>query len=102
MLDKSGSPLRDINGNKQYRTEEMFGYGVVGVGHISGIVHTYQLDEPYNRMVESIFRKILQQDSVNEKLSYLVYWDEIRNDIVAAFGNLPETFEEFMEENRKD
>lgn len=99
LLDKDGVPLRDKDGELLYRTEEMFGYGVVGVGHVSGIVHTYQLDEPYNRTLESTFQKILRQDSVDGKLSYLVYWDKEQNDVVAAFGSLPETFEAFIKES---
>ena len=42
LLDKSGVPLRSESGDLQYHTEEMCGYGVVGIGHISGIVHIYQ------------------------------------------------------------
>ena len=99
MLDKSGVPLRSESGDLLYHTEEMFGYGVVGIGHISGIVHIYQLDEPYNRTLESIFQKILRQDSVDQNLSYLTRWDVIQNDVVAVYGNLPEIFEDFIKSN---
>ena len=68
LLDKSGVPLRSESGDLLYHTEEMFGYGVVGVGHVSGIVHTYQLDEPYNRTLESI---------IPEKYSGKTAWIEI-------------------------
>ena len=99
MLDKSGVPLRSESGDLLYHTEEMFGYGVVGIGHISGIVHIYQLDEPYNRTLESIFQKILRQDSVDQNLNYLTRWDVIQNDVVAVYGNLPEIFEDFIKSN---
>ena len=99
MLDKSGVPLRSESGDLLYHTEEMFGYGVVGIGHISGIVHIYQLDEPYNTTLESIFQKILRQDSVDQNLSYLTRWDVIQNDVVAVYGNLPEIFEDFIKSN---
>ena len=99
MLDKNGVPLRSERGDLLYHTEEMFGYGVVGIGHISGIVHIYQLDEPYNEILERIFQKILRQDSVDQNLSYLTRWDVIQNDVVAVYGNLPEIFEDFIKSN---
>ena len=99
MLDKNGVPLRSERGDLLYHTEEMFGYGVVGIGHISGIVHIYQLDEPYNEILERIFQKILRQDSVDQNLSYLTRWDVIQNDVVAVYGNLPEIFEDFIKGN---
>ena len=95
-MNDDGNPRRDESGHFIYVEENCFGYGVVGAAGKDGITHCYLLSEPVTDIVRNNFKKLIQQEEIDERRAYLTRWDDEQKKVIAEFGPMPDTFEEFI------
>lgn len=101
-VNDDGKPRRDENGDWIYEVENCFGYGVVGAAGRNGITQCYLLSEPVSDTVRRNFEKLIRQESIDARRAYLTCWDEEQKKVIALYGPMPETFEEFLGEAGND
>ncbi len=86
---------RDENGKIIYTVEDIEGFGVVSAGYQSGESQLYYLDEEYCDTVQKNFDKLLRQECIDKGNTYFTRWDKEQNKVIAVYGKLPESFEEY-------
>lgn len=96
VLGKDNRCKKDGDGNPVYITEDISGLGVVGAVGVNGDTHKYFLLEPYDPETQKAFNSLLLQECIDKANSYLTRWDKKQNKVIAVYGRLPESFEEFV------
>lgn len=100
--DESNQICLDEDGKPKWRYIDKPGYGCIALFSKKGMGRMCALIEPLNDAIKSDFLKDISQPEIDETKCYLTAWDEENNEIVAVFGNLPQSYDEYMSETEGD
>lgn len=100
VRDPDNNPVLDENGNVQFRTEALPGYGCASFHQTNGLGVSYPLIAPFEESTLRMFLDDANDPHIERDKCYLTRWDPGLNDVVAVFGQTPPTYDEEMAEEK--
>lgn len=97
VRNENGEAVLDENGHIRREYHEIFGYGSACFAGNKGISQMFSFSAPIDEDVKKIYLETIEKSDINKEDCYLTSWDAENNTIVAIFGKLPETFQEYEE-----
>ena len=95
-FDKENKVKKDENGKIIYSIEDKEGFGVISAVGIHDDTHMYYLAEQFSEETQTNFKKLLAQECIDKTRTYMTRWDKEQNKVIAVYGKLPESFEEYI------
>ena len=101
IRDEEGNAVLDKDGRVQMDYELQQGCGSARVFFKNGVGQIWSFSEPIDEETKQAYLEILKKPEVNKEESYLTFWDSQKNEVLAVYGKLPETYDELMEETKE-
>lgn len=77
-----------------YKLKEGFGSGRIEFKN--GVGQLWSFSEAVNQDIKNAYLKAIENPDVNKEQCYLSSWDPVKKEVVMFYGNMPETYDEFM------
>lgn len=101
IRDSEGNVVLDGDGKAQMDYKLQAGNGSARISFKCGIAQLWSFSEPVNKEIEQAYLEALNNPEVNKEDCYLTSWDPQKNEVVAVFGSVPGTYDEFMGEEEE-
>ena len=102
VRDENGEAVLDAEGKPTYRESSHFGYGCLRLAGKKGGATLYSMTEPLTEQAAEEIQNSFNTELVDVGKSYLTKWDDEKKDVVALFGEVPQTYDEMLANHCKD
>lgn len=101
--DEQDRAIFDSEGKPIYISKELKGLGGLYTRNKEGFGCFQPFEEPVPKEeILNLISEIESRDDIDSSKSYITRWDEETQQIVAEYGELPESFEEAMKEGKDE
>ena len=90
----------EVDEEYSYVVQENPGYGSISLVLKDGIAYKGALRKPFSDKSKRSFEASVRQENVDASKSYMTRWNENSRQVIAVYGKIPPTFEEWEKLNR--
>ena len=101
VRDENGEAVLDAECKPTYRESSNFGYGCLRLAGKKGGATLYSMTEPLTEQAAEEIQNSFNTELVDVGKSYLTKWDDEKKDVVALFGEVPQTYDEMLAKHCK-
>lgn len=96
VRDEERNPVLDNDGKftMDYKLQE--GFGSARIEFVNGLGQLWSFSEAVNQDIKNAYLKATETPDANKEQCYLSSWDPEKKEVVMLYGNMPETYDEFM------
>ncbi len=101
VRDNDGKAVLDEDGLVKYEHSVGGGYGCARFS-FDKIAQLFPIVRHLDKEIKNDYLKTIEDPQIKKDECYLTAWNEERNEIIAVFGKLPQSYDEFKNETDGD